>query len=300
MPTLEAGQKIAVSRILFATDFSPYSDTALPYAAAIARKYGAKVYGTHVVSSEDYLFTTPDVWPAHLEKGDELQQEITARIEEQLRGLPHEVLFGAGDVWSVLSRQIQENNIELVVLGTHGRTGARKMLVGSVAEKVFRQSPCPVLSIGPNVPWRIDGDICFENILLATDFGKESLAALPFALSLAEEGKTRLTLLHVAEVPTSAEADLERLRASLKRRLTDSVPPEAEERCSVECIVEFRRTFVSPAEQILEMARNREVDLIVLGVRPPHGGMGAITHLAHTTDQHIVAHAMCPVLTVRG
>jgi len=300
MQTLEVGKRIALSNILFATDFSPYSDTALPYALALARKYGAKVYGSHVVSSEDYLFTAPDLWPKQMEEEKKLQKEVAGHVDEQLRGFAHEVLFGVGDVVSVLQKQIKENDIDLLVMGTHGRTGTRKLLMGSIAEKIFRQAECPVLSVGPNVVPKVTGDIEFQHILLATDFGKESLAALPFTLSLASEGQARLTLLHVEEVPIQGTVELDDLRASLKERLVDLIPPEAEEWCDVETLVQFRRTFVTPAEQILEVAKERDADLIVVGVRPLHGAIGPVTHMAHTTDQHIVAHASCPVLTVRG
>src|ERR1700733_5339719 len=147
MKTLEAGKRIALKNILFATDFSPYSNEALPYALATARKYEARLYGAHVIPSDEYLFMGPDCWPAHLQQGEQLRQEAAARLEEQLRGVQHETLFGTGDVWKVLSRLIAEHDIDLVVVGSHGRTGARKLLMGSVAEKIIRQAGCPVLSV---------------------------------------------------------------------------------------------------------------------------------------------------------
>src|ERR1700752_2762175 len=116
MKTLEAGKRIALGKILFATDFSPESNRALPYALAIARQYGAKVYGAHVAAAEDYLFTAPDLWPAHLQQDGKLQQEVTARLEEQLREVPHEVIFGVGDVWTALSILTGEQSIDLIVV----------------------------------------------------------------------------------------------------------------------------------------------------------------------------------------
>ena len=203
MKTLEAGKRIGLKNILFATDFSAYSNAALPYALAIARQYGAKLFGAHVVASEDYLFTAPESWPAHIQQEEQLQQEVTARLEEQLQGVPHEVLFGVGDVWKVLSRLIGEHDVDLIVVGTHGRTAARKLLMGSVAEKIFRQATCPVLIVGPNVPGMKNGERQFQRILFATDFSKESLAALPYAVSLAEEDQSQLALLHVVEQPSA-------------------------------------------------------------------------------------------------
>ena len=299
MTTLEAGKRIALKNILFATDFSPHSDTALPYALAIARQYGARLFGAHVVPSQEDLFTAPYSWPAHIQQEDQLQREVTARLEEQLRGVPHEALFGVGDVWNVLSRLIVEHDIDLIVVGTHGRTGARKLLMGSVAEKIFRQAACPVLSVGPNVRSKPNDEIQFHQILLATDFGEESLAALPYAVSLAEEEQSQLALLHVVEQPAAGIIDVEAVTTSVMRRLNELIPPEVEPWCDVECLVEFGRQFAPPADRILEIAKDRAADLIVLGVRPAHGAVTTVTHLAHTTDQHIVAHAACPVLTVR-
>lgn len=300
METLEVGKRIALNKILFATDFSPQSNVALPYALAIARHYGARVFGAHVATSDDYLFTAPELWPAHIKEHGQLQQEVAARLEEQLRGVPHEVLFGEGDVWRVLSRLIGEYDIDLLVVGTHGRRGVRKLLMGSVAEKVFRQATCPVLSVGPNVSCKPNREIRFRQILLATDFGKESLAALPFAISLAEEDQAQLALLHVVEEPAAGISNVEKVKASLLARLKELVPPDAEPWCDAQCLVEFGKLSASPAVRILEVARDRAPDLIVLGVRPAHGAVSAVTHLAHTTAQHIVAHAACPVLTVRA
>jgi nucleotide-binding universal stress UspA family protein len=300
MKTLEAGKRIALKNILFATDFSPHSDVAFPYASAIARHYGARLYGAHVVPSEDYLFTAPDLWPSHIQQEKQLEQEVTGRLDEQLRGVPHEVLFGVGDVSNVLARLIGEHDIDLLVVATHGRTGTRKLLMGSVAEKLFRQAACPVLSVGPNVPRKLAGEIQFQHILLATDFGEESLAALPYAISLAEEDQAQLMLLHVVDQPAAGILDLEGVRSSLMRRLRELIPPEAEPWCHVECLVEFGRQFAFSAERILEIAAERAADLIVIGARPPHGAVSTVTHLAHTKAQQIVAHATCPVLTVRG
>jgi nucleotide-binding universal stress UspA family protein len=68
MKALEAGKRITLNNILFATDFSPHSNAALPYAMAVAGQYGAKIYGARVAASEDYLFTAPDLWPDHVQQ----------------------------------------------------------------------------------------------------------------------------------------------------------------------------------------------------------------------------------------
>jgi nucleotide-binding universal stress UspA family protein len=300
MTTLELGKRIKLTNIMFATDFSSCSDAALPYALAMALQYEAKIYGAHVVSSDDYLFTAPDLWPAQMKQEEKLQKETVGYLEEQLSGTTHGILFGIGDIWKVLSRFVEEHAIDLLVIGTHGRTGTRKVLMGSVAETIFRQASCPVLAVGPKVPHKGAGQIRFQHVLFATNFGDESLAALSYALSFAEEHQAELTLLHVVEQPTAGIIDLQEVKSSVQERLKNLVPQEAESWCKVNWVIEFSDQFGRASERILEVGSDRAADLIVLGVRPTHSAMGTVTHLANTTAQNVVAHALCPVLTVRG
>ncbi|MBZ5665391.1 MAG: universal stress protein [Acidobacteriia bacterium] len=295
MKTLAAGKRIAISNILFATDFSPHSNAALPYALAIAHQYGARLYGAHVLSSDDYLFVAPEVWPAHMQQEEELQEEAVARLEEQLRGVPHQALSGIGDVWDVLRRMVAEHDIDLIVVGSHGRTGTRKLLMGSIAEKIFRQASCPVLTVGPNVVNQKKSVSEFNQILLATDFGEESSAAASYAVSIAHEHQARLSLLHVLQRPLPGAASSESTSDLLFRQLQELVPRDTDLWCHPDYFVQFGL----PAERILQFSSANGVDLIVMGLHP-HGAVSAVTHLAHTTAQHIVAHAICPVLTVRG
>jgi len=301
MKTLETGKRIAINNILFATDFSAHSNAALPYALAIAHQYGARLFGAHVLSSDDYFFVAPETWPAHFQREEQLQQEAVERLEEELRGVPHQALCEVGDVWDVLSRLISEHDIDLLVVGSHGRTGARKLLMGSIAEKIFRQASCPVLTVGPNVVHQQKSVAEFNQILLAIDFSEESMAAASYAISLAQEHQARLSLLHVVmrsqeERRHSRALDSESTSDLLVHRLQELVPRETELWCHPEYFIESG----PPAERILQFSEAHGVDLIVMGVRPPHRVVSAVTHLARTTAQHIVAHATCPVLTVRG
>jgi nucleotide-binding universal stress UspA family protein len=299
MQTVEAGRRIALNNVLFATDFSACSNTALPYALAIGHRYGARLYGAHVVTPDSYLYFAPEAWPAHFQEEEQLQKEALARLEEQLRGVPHQALCGVGDVWDVLGRIIREQDIDLLVVGSHGRTGLGKLFIGSVAETIFRRADCPVLSVGPNVSSKPGGGVRFQHILFATDFSEDSLAALPYAVSLAEEDQAQLTLLHVVEESEAGIADVDAVKAHLMHRLQELVPSDAEPWCHVECLLEFGRQFARPTDRILEIAGDQAADLIVLGVRPVRGKLGLVTHLASTTAQ-ILAQAVCPVLTVRG
>jgi nucleotide-binding universal stress UspA family protein len=299
MQTVEAGRRIALKNILFATDFSPYSNAALPYALAIAHQYGARLYGVHVLAADDYMFVAPETWPARVQREEELQKEAIERLEEQLRGVPHQAVCGEGDVWDVLCQLTGEHEIDLVVVGTHGRTGARKLFLGSIAEKVFRQASCPVLTVGPNVVSQQKSVAEFNQILFATDFGPESVAAASYAISIAQEHQARLSLLHVVDrsktdPSLSPTADTE--FNSEVRRLQELVPPAAGLWCRPEYFIESG----APAERILQFTAAHDVDLIVMGLHPALGALSVVTHFAHTTAQQIVAHATAPVLTVRG
>jgi nucleotide-binding universal stress UspA family protein len=204
-----------------------------------------------------------------------------------------------GNVTTALCQMIEEHDIDLIILGTSGRTGIRKLLIGSVAEEIFRRATCPVLSIGPLAALASEPKAEFRRILFATDFSEESLAASPYAVSLAEENAAQLILLHVIEQPRAAIAKPSATIAALERRLWQLVPAEAELWCKIETQIVFGEPFAFPTDRILEVSHEKDADLIVMGIRPVRGKLGLITHLANTTAQ-ILAEAACPVLTVRG
>ena len=169
MKAVQARTRITLKNILFATDFSAASDAAAPIAIQIARRYGAKIYGVHVNAFDHYTSAAPEAWAAMAEAAEKETKEDTHRLNDQLEGVEHEVVIGEGAIWEVMSHLIEQKEIYLVVLGTRGRTGFGKTLLGSVAEQILRQSPCPVLTVGPHVnPWS-DEYAKMREILYATD-----------------------------------------------------------------------------------------------------------------------------------
>ena len=296
MTTLEVSKRIQLNNILFATDFSPNSNAALPYALAIAHQFEAKLFATHVLSPYTYLFTSPDSWVALQEQAERENHDLVAGLEAQLKGRQHEVMTPVGDIADVLFRLIHDHQIDLLVLGTHGRTGFSKLLMGSVAEKIFRQASCPVLTVGPKVPREQPAVAEFNRILFATDFSEESLATAPYAISLAQEHQARLTLLHVLEETQAGTVDFEPDTEFALRQLRDLVPPGQELWFEPDYLVEFGKA----EEQIIQTAANHKADLIVLGLRALKGSSSIATHFGHNHAQQIVANAVCPVLTVRG
>ena len=298
--TVAAGRRIILKNILLATDLSECANKALPYALSVTRHHGAILYAAYVVPYDSAsLYMSPADWAVMADADEQRMRGYIATLENQVGDVPHRVMTPKGNIWDALTKIVREHEIDLLVLGTHGRTGVRKLLMGSVAENLFRRAECPVLSVGPNVSGTAQREARFSRILFATDFTQESLTALPYAISLAEEDESRLTLLYVLGQPAAGIVDLEADTEFLTRRLRDLIPVEAGSWCQTECLIEYGQQFASPAERILQVAESMETELIVLGVRPVHGDLGLVTHLSSTTAQ-ILTDAVCPVLTVRG
>jgi len=283
--------QIGFKRILFATDFSPSANAALPYALGIARHYRSKLFAGHVISEEKYLFTTSEDWPTALE------QVNSAQIEMYLKHSPRAMLSSVRDMPDVLFRLIHDSQIDLLVIGTRGRSGLPKLLLGSFAQGIFREASIPVLTVGPNVsvPQTNIGE--FSRIVFATDFSDQSIAAAAYALSVAKKYRALLSVLHVLEPPQSGTVDVEPLADFAIRRMWETVPRDAD--MSFRC-PEYFVECGDVEEQVLKFAKLHQADLIVLGVRAPERALSAITRLAHSQAEHIVAQAPCPVLTVRG
>jgi nucleotide-binding universal stress UspA family protein len=294
MPASATSLRLTFKNVLFPTDFTEASEHALPFALAIAKAYGAKVYVTHAINPQPPL-TVPlepipfDMDPLWNQARESLEQVLD---QNSVRGVVREGVLEQGDLWRVLDEVIQRHGIDLVVLGSHGRHGLKKLVLGSSAEQVFRRAPCPVLTVGPEA----DSDCVtcprFRQIIFATDFSAGSVRALPYALSLAEENQATLTLVHY--IPLVPMLHQEEVRAAATKRLRELIPADAEDWCQIEYLVSFE----FPAEGILSLAAKRSADLIVMGVHAK--AAVAASHLPWAITYEVVCHAPCPVLTVRG
>jgi len=292
---VELNKRVSLTRILVTTDFSEVSDRALDYAIAVARRYDARIYLTHVITPDPFQFAEPQLAQATYEKVRQAAEEgITdILISGKLRGVPHEVLLEEGNVWPALEKLILEHEIDLVVAGTHGRGKVQKILIGSVAEEIFRQANTAVLTVGPAVKGG-QKEIELKNILFSTDFGPGAEKAAAHAFSLAQEHNAHLTLLHVIESAAAyTEESVARQREINAVRMKQLMPPGTENWCKPE----FRVTFGSAVEEILIAARECKADLIVMGAKPRKSLAG---HIPLTIAYNVVTKATCPVLTVRG
>jgi len=299
MSAAQTQARLSLKNLIFLTDFSEPSEAALPYALSLAREYGATVHALHVLVPEAYLAATPESSIAGIQAQEEYAQAEIQRTDSSLAGVAHDVSVVRGtDVWPVLEQAIAAHDADLVVLGTHGRTGAQKILLGSVAEEVFRQSEIPVLTIGPRVQVGRHSGARFHHILYATDFTPESRAASPYAISLAQENQAQLILFHaIAGKRTGKERRApETSVAWALHELLELVQPDADLWCRPEPVVKYGE----PAAKILAEAAERHIDLLVLGVRNAAGRLGPATHLERSVAHKVVVGARCPVLTVRG
>ena len=138
-------------------------------------------------------------WPNLAEQDRVTREQAKAKLEEQLQGVRHEVIFQGGEVYATLNELARDKQADLIVLGTHGRSGLEKVLMGSVAERIFRETRFPVMTVGPKAEEKCRTTAELRRILYATDFSAESLHAAPFAISLARENRAHLILLNCFE-----------------------------------------------------------------------------------------------------
>ena len=294
MQAATAKTRTRFENILFATDFSPAAAHAIPFIKKLARHFQSNLVALHVKPPVVNPMTQPATWPVDIKAAKAFDKEHRKELLDTFAGITTDVLIEEGDIQSQLDKAIQKHDTDLVIIGTRGRTGLAKMLLGSVAEEIFRTVPCPVLTVGPHSdPAKAN----IREILFATDFASEAPAAAAYAISLAQEFQARLTMLHV--VPEPKPGDLvswSNVQESSKNLLHKLVPPGAEAWCKPEYFVERG----DPGQRILDLANVRAVDLIILGAQPEKGVPGAATHLPIATAHKVVAHANCPVLTVRN
>ena len=286
--------EVTLNRILYATDFSEASLAALPLVSTIARRYGARVFVANVWTPLPYTLVSPEA-AAVLQDKDERETRSKAQQllhTKELAGLSATAIVKSGVPSQELIRLVREQNIDLAILGTHGRTGWKHLLMGSVAEELFRNLPCPVLTVGPNVSKRSMEETQVKHILFPTDLSDASRSVFPYLVSLAGEYEASLTLLHILPAETATNPDARALAEPLRQEMKSIFASHIDARCPAEFIVDFGDT----AERILAHAQTGNVDLIGMGVRQA----GEVTtHFRNTVTYRVVLQAHCPVLTSR-
>lgn len=291
MNTLEAVTALSLKNILLATDFSPGSEAAVKYAQAIARRHTSRVHAIHVDSPDSYSLLDPDAFSITFDGPEANAKNVSDVLHGLLTGLPSQTPLRQGAVWEVISDVVKRNEIDLLVLASHGRHGIPRLVLGSIAEDVFRNVSCPVLTVGPDVKPCNSREMKIKKVLLATHFEAGSTAPAHAAL-LCNEFGAELTVLHVADENKTASNG--RNGKDLAQQLTSVVPQEVGLWRKPVCVLKYGL----PSANILEMAKQMRADLIVLGARHPEPAR-INSHLPWATAARVIAEAECPVLTVR-
>jgi nucleotide-binding universal stress UspA family protein len=201
------------SSVLIPTDFSEASEKALRHSLALARFYGSRFCLAHVVSSLGLTMAGPGAIAACEEAvlREAAQLEASLVRTGALTGIQHKFIVRRGELWPELEEIIRQESTDLLVVGTHGRHGIAELFLGSIAEQIFRQADCPVLTLGPRTdgcPW-FGTSSTQRRFLFATDFGHASLHGLPQAIAAANRFRAKLAFLSI--VPAALSQNDERL-----------------------------------------------------------------------------------------
>ena len=279
-----------LKNILFATDFSEPSMKAFPYVAALSRHFGASVFACHVITPTSLVAAAPQAVPSLYEaEYDAATKELENILaSSQLQGLKTKPLLSSGILGDSLLEEITDNNVDLVVAGTHGRTGLRRFLLGSAVEEICRVATCPVLTIGPDCP---TSAIKFSRILVPTDLSEDSMRSLPFVVKLATAYGASVIVLHVLPEETGSNPDAIKLSEPVCRTMVHTFEPQL-----APLRAEFLIESGDVAETILKIAREKAADVIALGIR---NAFLPGLHLRSSVAYKVMVSAHCPVVTCR-
>lgn len=297
--------RVQLKNIICATDFSDLSNRAIPYGVALAKEFEAKLYVCHVIglpSTAIYGEILLDPTDQQRKAFDYAREQFDQLIGKQPIGW--EALITTGHSADEIKRLAQEKSADLVIAATHGRSGLKRLVLGSVTERLMRILSCP-LFIVPDPKSEADNDrnrtLRFQRILIGCDFSADADLALQQGLSMAQEFQSELILAHVIEksvyqnsINKLSEHTYEFkpvLRNHLKEKLAGLIPKDALNWCSHDVIL----LDGQPDEELTRYAESHNIDLIVLGVR----GQRLVEKLfvGSTTDR-VVRRSPCPVLSV--
>lgn len=298
------------TRIVCPVDLSDYSQRALDHAMAIAHWHDAHVWALHLHQLVTPALAAAPALGAEAFEVVRLSPTERVQLETALRDW---VTSGAPAGVSVETVVQEEFNVpdsivsyadevgaDLITIATHGRSGFKRFVLGSVTEKILRTAPCAVLVVPPHAHEAAPSSpVAYQRIVCPVDFSAASIHALDVAASFAADAGGRLTVTHIVEtppeltdVPSPPDVSGYRDRAfSQARQLLSAMTEPLRASCSVEEVLRAGK----PAREILRLVDEEQADLIVMGVE----GSGAIDRMLFgSVCQHVVREATCPVLTV--
>jgi nucleotide-binding universal stress UspA family protein len=289
-----------IKKILYPTDYSACSHQAFLQAVEMAVEHEADE--VHIVYVEDDPNLNEDQRQTEVKKLHERLEALETEMNERKPGLLKWPCFRAGfatglSVGEALVDYARKHDIDLVVMGTHGRTGLRRILMGSVAEHVVRHAPCSVMTVhgleGETKPRRV------RRIVVPVDFSGHSCEIVQHARSLADVSRTEVDLIHIVEdivFPSIYGIDPITLaspsvRDSMRAKLV---------RLADECGLTRYCAHVRAGnawKEIIEFAEMREADMVVIGSR---GLSGLERMFLGSVAENVLRRASCPVFVVRN
>ena len=303
---------VQIKRIVCPVDFSEVSRHAFDRALAVARNYNGAITVLHVLPLHSAVPAVPygpeGPGPFGFEVPDRLHtlSELSRFLGvEQPGDMPiREEVIEANSIHKEILIQASRLSADLIVMGTHGRSGVDHLFLGSVAEKTLRTSPIPVMIVPPAAPAVPEAGQPFRSILCAVDFSRDSARALSYAASLAQHSGGTLTILHVVELlPVGYDSmvgttfDIEGFQkatvAAGQKQLQEYAATVSAGTGGIETVLAQGK----PYKEILRDAGDRGADLIVVGV---HGRSALDRVVFGSTTEHLVRRAACPILIVRS
>lgn len=283
-----------LGNVLMATDFSEISQGALTYAMGIASRYGARLHLFHCIESTPYNMGAPEALETACAAGrrdmERLASELRSAGSPQIPEIKPRV--EAGDVVSLLSREVEHLDVGLIVVGTHGRTGWKKLVLGSIAEKVVDHASCPVLTVGPACDRTRMQHFGPQSILLVDDIFVRCPLAESYAFSLASKYRALLTRIDAREEQVGrvfAKVTKYEWRDS---QSTNGVLARAEAPSN-----KLPTGISTRSDAILWVAKETEADLLVLPVPKTYK---FVDRARSSCSYAVLCDAPCPVLTVRA
>jgi nucleotide-binding universal stress UspA family protein len=291
--------RIKPKKILSAIDFSTFTDSIFSYSIALCKKYDARLLLVHVTTDLKSLLehseTALDVEALQNANIRDAQE----RLGERVKGLPieNEIIISQGTPADTISRLASEQQADMVITATHGKAGFKRILLGSVTEKLIKTLDCPLLVLPSRehdlMPLAA-AEIKLKKILVGCDFSPDSKLAFDYGLSLAQEFQAELHLSHVIKpsLYKNEREGINQLRDRLEKKLDEMVP----EACLDWWTAKTALLEGEPYMALMDYAKKQAMDMIVLGIR---GHTLLEKLLVGATTDRLIRHASIPVLAVR-
>jgi len=290
---------LEIKLILCPIDFSEFSARAYRHALSLAEHYRANLVVQHIVE----LWRHPSVGfvinaGLYHEFCRSLREDGEAQLKELVKNytpetIQPELVVDLGLAPDSILSFAQARKTDVIVMGTHGRRGYDRLMLGSVTDRVMRRAPCPVLAVRKTPHDSATGEerhhVHYLNrILYCTDFSENAERALNYAISVTTEYGAELTLLHVLE-DISSSANVDEAIALTAKQLDKLIPLEGRKTCKIKTAVRIGK----PYRQIIQLAEEAQIDLVIAGVH----GYGALDPAVFgSTTYRVIQLGPCPVL----